>query len=52
MRVGDFVNRIKNKKTNQERLDLKKLKLRECDLDIDELLNTEIKIRQKKRSIF
>ena len=52
MRVKDFVSIVRNKKNNQERLEIKKLKLKRCDIDIDELLNAKISSRHRNRGLF
>ena len=48
MKVKDFVNLTKNKRNNQESLNIKKLKLKEFGLDIEDLLEIKINKRIKK----
>ncbi|MDD4049856.1 MAG: hypothetical protein PHX47_02490 [Candidatus ainarchaeum sp.] len=49
MKLKDFVSHFKNSKNNQEKLEIKKLKLKENNLSIDDLLNIEIKGFSKKK---
>ncbi len=42
MKLKDFVNLTKNRRTNQESFNLRKIKLKEHNISIDDLLKTEI----------
>jgi hypothetical protein len=52
IRLKDFVRHKINKRNSQESLDIQKLKLREFDLDIDDILEARIETKRKKRSEF
>jgi len=49
MKLKDFVNQVKNKKTNQERFDLKKRELKKENISVNDLLDMDIPIFHKRR---
>jgi len=48
MELGKFVNVYKNKKNNQIKLEIKKNVLKERNIDIKDILSTEIKLNKEK----
>jgi hypothetical protein len=48
MELSKFVNVYKNKKNNQIKLEIKKNVLKERNIDIKDILSTEIKLNKEK----
>jgi len=48
VKLRDVVSYFKNNKNNQEKLEIKKLKLKEHDLDVDDLLDISIRRKLKR----
>jgi hypothetical protein len=48
MELSKFVNVYKNKRNNQIKLEIKKNVLKERNIDIKDILSTEIKLNKEK----